>query len=1236
MLFKKLGLLVFTVIIITSCATYSPQFKENFDIPDYPSHKEIEKTFFLVGDAGLSPMGGMSRSLTSFKKYLAKEKLSGNYTIFLGDNIYPAGMDPEDSPRRELSENMIDAQFRAVEDYKGTTIFIPGNHEWYNNKVFGLAREEQYVESVFSEADVFKPTGGCGMESISVTDNIQLIIIDTQWMLEDWNKSPSINKNCDIKTREEFLLKLKIELEKNQDKTVVFAMHHPMFTNGNHGGYFALAKHLYPMQKKIPMPILASLIVQIRSQGGVSVQDRYNELYNNFMTRLQQMATNNKRIVFVSGHDHNLQYIERDGFRQIVSGAGSKESYAATGRDGYFSTGEQGFAVLDVFTDGSSWVRYYIADKDLQPKLIFQKEVIPAPKKVDVSKFAEKFPKYIAASIYKQDSIREALFFKTIWGAKYKEAYSQPVEAPVALLDTLFGGLKVVREANGEDYNALLMRDKKGNLFRMRAMAKNALKISRKIIPKNSNPSEIAQDPDVPSIKGRDIEFYTAAHPYAELAIPEMAEAVGIFYTNPNLFYIPKQKSLGDYNDNYGDALYIISVAPSETSEGEMLFEYPKDVSTTDDILIKIRKTGNVFVDEENYIKSRLFNMLIGDWNREPDYWRWAKYGKKNGKNVFVPIPTNHDHAFSSFEGNILDLTQSLFIGTKQKHLYTGDLKDLQWFNKEDIILDRALIRNSGRGQWKYLAGKIQESLSDSIIDKAFANVPVEVQNESLEQIKSSLKDRRDKLINIAENYYTYLARQQTIVGTEFDDRFEITRLSDGKTNVRHFTIRNGRQSDTLVDRTFSRKDTDEIWVYGLEGTDAFTVNGDGEDNIFIRLIGGYGRDSYEIKNGKKVKIYDYAIKEDTIVGRKRGNFRFTDVYDLNVYDYRKQGDRSHGMTTAIGYNPDHGFRAAVQYVYRIDNFQRNPFSQRHAVNAAYYADIRSIEATYTGEFANIINSLNLSFGGYFSSPNHVMNFFGYGNETQNPQDTKGIEYNRVEVQQISANIGLLRNSNFGSFFKLQATFDAFEVKDSPTQFIGEAEVLNKDKSNFFGTLEGIYQYRSFDDIINPTIGMMFDLKVGVTDNIEFTNLVFGSIKSRIGFYNSLVRSRKLILKTNFRYNVNIGDKYQFYQAASLGGENGLRGFRQQRFTGKSMLVGSADLRYSLPKFKLGLYPLQIGIYGGADLGRIWIKGEESNKWHNSYGGGVWFDGVGGLNANFNLFQSTEGSRITFGMGFDF
>ncbi len=1237
MIFKKFYFLFFATFFISSCATYVPQFKDKDASPLYPSQKKIEKTFYLVGDAGLSPMGGMSDALATFNNYLKNEKTKGNYTIYLGDNIYPSGMDPEGHPRRKESENMIDAQYKAVRDYKGQTIFIPGNHEWYNDGVIGVAREENYVEALFPDQDAFRPSNGCPLESVAVSKNIQLLIIDTQWYLEDWNANPTINENCDIKTREKFFIELALELEKNQNKTIVFAMHHPMFTNGNHGGYFALEKHIYPLQKKIPMPLLSSLVVQVRSQGGVSVQDRYNELYNNLMNRLQELVKNNKRLVFVSGHDHNLQYIEKDGLKQIVSGGGAKESYSALGKDGFFSTGMQGFAVLDVFEDGSSWVRYFVKGENFQPKMLFQKEVVPAPIKRDISELPEIFPQQYTVPIFKQDSINEALFFKTVWGAKYKEAYSTPVTAQVASLDTLYGGLKVIQENKGMDYNSLLMEDKYGNQYRMRAMGKNALQVSRKLIFEDTEdkPTDTEKS-DVPSVKGQNTNFYTASHPYAILAIPDMAKAINIFYTTPQLYYVPKQKSLEGYNDSFGNDLYLISIEPSEKSEGEGLFKYPDDVETTDDILIKLRKTGNVQVDEENYIKSRLFDMLIGDWDREPNHWQWAEFYNRYKKNVYVPIPNNRDNAFSSFEGNIFDYTRSLFNGSLQTHVYGENLNDLEWFNKEGVILDRALLKNSGREQWKYLAKSIQDSITDAIIEKAFNNIPAKVQDESLADIKQKLRERKKNLVAIADKYYTYLSTLQTIVGTDYDDLFEVTRHADGRTNVRSFTTINGIKSDTLIDRTFSRTDTKEIWIYGLNGNDRFIVNGEGDDLIFLRIIGGRDKDSFSLKQGRRLKVYDYESMPNVIEEKKGGSIRFTDIYNLNTYDYRKQIDRSQGLVSAIGYNPDDGFRAALQYAYRVDNFQRNPFSQKHIVNLAYFTDINSFELSYSGEFANIKDDLNLSFGARLTSPNYKVNFFGFGNETQNLQDENGYDYNRVDVQHISGNIGLLRNSNFGSFFKLQTTFDAYEVGNSSTNFISEAAVENKGETSYFGTLEGIYNYRSFDDPQNPTIGMMFDLNAGVTDNLEDMDEVFGFLKTRLGFYNTLVKNRTLVLKTNINYQLNMGQKYQFYQAANLGGDNGLRGYREQRFTGKSFLVGSADLRYSFPKFKVGLLPFQIGIYGGADLGRVWLADDSSDKWHNSRGGGFWINGPGGANVNLSLFNSTEGTRLSFGLGFDF
>ena len=78
----------------------------------------------------------------------------------------------------------------------------------------------------------------------------------------------------------------------------------------------------------------------------------------------------------------------------------------------------------------------------------------------------------------------------------------------------------------------------------------------------------------------------------------------------------------------------------------------------------------------------------------------------------------------------------------------------------------------------------------------------------------------------------------------------------------------------------------------------------------------------------------------------------------------------------------------------------------------------------------------------------------------------------------------------------------------------------------------------------------------------------------------------------------------------------------------------SADLRLQLAKFKTGLLPLKLGVFGGYDIGRVWLDGEDSNTWHDSVGGGLLLTAVDAISGQFGLFNSDDGLRFSFGFGF--
>lgn len=80
-----------------------------------------------------------------------------------------------------------------------------------------------------------------------------------------------------------------------------------------------------------------------------------------------------------------------------------------------------------------------------------------------------------------------------------------------------------------------------------------------------------------------------------------------------------------------------------------------------------------------------------------------------------------------------------------------------------------------------------------------------------------------------------------------------------------------------------------------------------------------------------------------------------------------------------------------------------------------------------------------------------------------------------------------------------------------------------------------------------------------------------------------------------------------------------------------------------MKRFKTGLVPVNIGIYGGFDYGKVWGGSGVSinptlrlSEWNTSYGGGFFFTAANMLGANIAVFDSRDGMRIAAGLGFNF
>ena len=1221
-------ILVLLVILISSCSSYKPQYSEAHTNKDIEESKELVHTFYLIGDAGLSPAGEINTALKSFKSKL--DKADKNSTaIFLGDNIYPSGLPKKSDETYMSAKNNLDAQISVLENFEGKAFFIPGNHDWYNDGLKGLKRQQDYLEKELKSKKVFYPENGCPIEDINISDEIVVIAIDSKWYLADWDKHPNMNDQCEIKSRTKFFEELESLIKKNRDKTTIIALHHPMFTYGSHGGQFSFKKSMSPI------PVLGTFINMLRRTTGASPEDLQNKRYTDFKKRLVTLAQYSDRVILASGHEHSLQYIVEDNTPQIVSGSGAKKGAARLINGSKFATGQMGYATLEVYRDGASRVRYYAAEDEAKEKFLFTSEVLPAFRKTSKADYPQDFPSEVSASIYTKEETEKSGFFKSIWGERYRELYSREVKAPTVRLDTLFGGLQPVRKGGGHQSKSLRLEHKNGKQYVMRALRKSAELYLQAMAFQDQY---IVGDFENTYTEGLLNDFYTGSHPYAPFTIGILSDAVDIYHTNPVLYYIPKQAALEEYNKDFGDELYMIE---EHTSEGHDIasFGYAKAIESTDDLIKNLREDEKYKVDKTAYVRARLFDMMIGDWDRHVDQWRWAEFeDKENGDLIYRPIPRDRDQAFSIMgDGALMKLATRIIPGLRLMEGFNEEIRSVRGFNSspKTYVLDMALLPETSLGLWEEQARFIQENINEDTIDRAFKAFPSEVHDHSVVKIKKTLLARKHHLLKTAREYYGIINKYGVVIGTDKDDYFTIKSLGQGKTEVIGQRIKGGEQADVFFQKTYDKEVTKEIWIYGLDDDDIFETIGRTE--IIVRIVGGQNNDTYKVDKGSKIHIYDYKSKKNNFEDAVKARVHKTDDYETNTYLFSKLKSSTNQFVPTIGANPDDGFKIGFSNIYTFNGFKQNPFTQQHTVNAAFYFATSGFDIGYKGEFAEVFGNTNFEIDAKFTSPNFSINFFGFGNETVNLDDDLELDYNRVKIQKIRIAPSLVWRGELGSKFRLGASFEAINVEETEDRFINLFYQANGEETenNFFG-VDGQYTYENRDNNAFPTMGMSTSLHFGYITNTDVSENNFGFIIPSLAIDYKLVPSGNLVLASIWKAHFNIGDNFEFYQGASIGGVDGLRGFRNQRFTGKTSYYQNTDLRLSLTKMKTGLLPLSIGVYGGFDYGRVWLPNQDSDKWHTSAGGGFFFNGADIMTASLALFSSDDGLRFTFGLGFGF
>ncbi|MEO6454657.1 MAG: hypothetical protein ABIN97_11310, partial [Ginsengibacter sp.] len=434
--------------------------------------------------------------------------------------------------------------------------------------------------------------------------------------------------------------------------------------------------------------------------------------------------------------------------------------------------------------------------------------------------------------------------YQSLWGNNYRREWTTPVSFPVLMLDTAYGGLTPYKEGGGHQSKSLHLKSKEGKEYVMRSVNKKL----RIVIP------EIFHNTFIENIVDDKISM---SHPYAALTVPLMADAAKIYHTNPKYVFIPEQPALDTFNHEYGNRLYLLEERPDgDWSNAANLGNFSEFLNS-EKVRENISEDNSREPDQSSFVKARLFDMFLGDWDRHEDQWKWAPV-EKNNRTVYKPIPVDRDQAYAKFDGFLLKTAISA-AGAKYLQNFDYDIPYPEGFSYERRNIDRYFTNKVTLNEWQSLAKELQQELTDNVIETSIHQLSPEIFAISGNEIIAKLKSRREHLVEYATKYYLFIAKDVDIVGSRGREYFKVSRLNDNETEVNIYDLKDGQPRDQpYYSRKFIKTETDEIRLHGLSGKDIYRIEGEVNKGIKIRVIGGDDIDSVSVSGrGKTVQIYD-------------------------------------------------------------------------------------------------------------------------------------------------------------------------------------------------------------------------------------------------------------------------------------------------------------------------------------------------------------------------------------------
>ena len=317
---------------------------------------------------------------------------------------------------------------------------------------------------------------------------------------------------------------------------------------------------------------------------------------------------------------------------------------------------------------------------------------------------------------------RHGRVFRWFFGDHYRALWATPVTLPVLRLGELPGAPRPTDLGGGFQTTSVTVEAADGERRVIRTLDKDPYKTLPKYA-RNSFLLRLVRDETC------------AANPFAPLVLPTLSAAAGIHYATPRLYYVAADDSTFDgLTRNLRGKVVLLE----EKFEGRAMCRPPRlsgalDLIDSDEALARRFRSPKHHFNDYQFARARLFDVLIGDWDRHEGQWTWAEFDL--GRHTFYsPVPKDRDQTFFRFDDGLLTWLASRRWAVRKLRTFHPRYDDVRGLTLNARFLDRRLLSAVTSTRLDSLARGLQAQLSDSVLRAALAQWPAPIRAAEAER----------------------------------------------------------------------------------------------------------------------------------------------------------------------------------------------------------------------------------------------------------------------------------------------------------------------------------------------------------------------------------------------------------------------------------------------------------------------------------------------------------------------